>query len=276
MTVKFLHGWCNSSLYIMPISQEVKAIDFDSIILVFESRMGIHFYKEKTMKETPFNFNTIYKVLEECDYRDKDGHKLYKVKCKICGIEKILRKWEINHHTTCNHTNRFGIYVKIDKENGKKYHRLYNILLGMIRRCYEKSCKSYAQYGEKGISICEEWLSDKTAFVEWALNNGYKEDLTIDRIDSSKGYYPENCRWVNFTDNRKYKSTTHMITVENETHTGKDWCKVLQLGNNTINRMLQKYEEDIVIQFIKARKKDMSLKLPTSNTSWLDVYNIPH
>lgn len=76
--------------------------------------------------------------------------------------------------------------------------RLRCIYQGMKARCYNPNSIGYATYGGKGIDICEEWLNSVDSFIEWSLNNGYESELTIDRIDGSKGYSPDNCRWVDW------------------------------------------------------------------------------
>lgn len=67
---------------------------------------------------------------------------------------------------------------------------------GMKARCYNKNSKAYPTYGGRGITICDEWLSDNTTFFNWAMSNGYADNLTIERDDVNKGYCPSNCRWI--------------------------------------------------------------------------------
>jgi hypothetical protein len=71
----------------------------------------------------------------------------------------------------------------------------------MVKRCYSKNDKSFKWYGEKGIIVCDAWKNNYKEFVDWALANGYANDLTIDRIDSNKDYCPENCRWITMSQN---------------------------------------------------------------------------
>ena len=213
----------------------------------------------------------IYQVMYLCNYRDKYGHRMFHVKCTECGQEFDRKLFEIQSTIKCNHVDRFG--TPLDVNFQWKSKRLGDILKGMKNRCYKETEKSYRWYGAKGIRICKEWLESPKAFQDWSYSHGYKDDLTIDRIDEDKDYCPENCRWITMACNAKHKSTTNEIEVDGVSHTGREWSELLSLGINTINKMLRKYDEELVKEFIRRRLINPNLTRRSKQT-WMNVYGL--
>lgn len=213
----------------------------------------------------------LYDVLYECDFKSNDGHRMFHVKCSECGWESDVQIRNIRNTKKCKHKNRFQNFINSNKHwENKKLQRIFS---NMLNRCYSKKDKNYRWYGEKGIKICDEWTNDYFAFEQWALSHGYKEGLTIDRKDSNKDYCPENCRWISRVNNSKYKSSTVLTEVDGIFHTGREWSLILNLGKNTINRMLRQYPEELVKEFIRCRLKDKTLIIKPGQT-WLSVYKL--
>lgn len=141
----------------------------------------------------------------------------------------------------------------------------------MQRRCYDPQNKSYRWYGAKGIKICDEWINNPQTFISWAINTGYKDDLTIDRKNENLDYSPENCRWVTKDNNSRYKSTTSYINVNGVIHSGKEWSQILGLGINTINKYVRKYGLDNTIMFIQKYTENPGIELEHGQ-SYYDLY----
>lgn len=135
--------------------------------------------------------------------------------------------------------------------------RLYNEWRAMKSRCYISSSSNYEYYGEKGIKVCNEWLHDFETFKEWALTSGYKEDLTIDRIDAEKDYSPDNCRWITLQkncwnrDKRPRKTNTSGCLGVQWRMDSKKWRAVIVVNGKCISLGSFVDKQDA----IKARKK---------------------
>lgn len=123
---------------------------------------------------------------------------------------------------------------RFKKIHGKARTKIYRVWCSMKERCYNKHHKSYQHYGNKGIGVCEEWKNDFGVFYEWAKINGYKEGLTIDRIDVSGDYCPENCRWVDYKIQNRNYSKNHFITYKGETLCLSDWAERFGINRATV------------------------------------------
>lgn len=119
---------------------------------------------------------------------------------------------------------------RIRKDNA----RLYNIWRNMKQRCYNKNHAKYKNYGGRGIQVCDEWRTDFMLFYNWAINNGYKDNLTIDRIDVNGNYEPDNCRWATPKQQSRNTTKNRYYTINNETHCLSEWCEILNLNYKTI------------------------------------------
>ena len=141
---------------------------------------------------------------------------------------------------------------------GYSMTRLYGIWVGIKTRCYNPHDKKFSSYGGKGVLMCEEWKESFLPFAIWSMNNGYSEELSIDREDVNKGYSPENCRWVTMTVQQNNRSNNHRVTHNGETHTFMEWSRICGVKDTTIRERLKKgwsFEEAItrpVISFSEA------------------------
>lgn len=146
----------------------------------------------------------------------------WECKCK-CGGTRIVS----NDHLKNGDVTDCGCYrrhLAKWKKHGKSGERIYTIWHLMKRRCFDSTKKEYKSYGGRGISVCDEWL-DSTTFIEWAYQNGYSDELTLDRIDNNKNYCPENCRWVDLKVQANNRRNNRLITYNGETKTMTQWAR---------------------------------------------------
>lgn len=121
----------------------------------------------------------------------------------------------------------------------RRQERLYGIWKGIKVRTHNTHHKDYKYCGAKGITICDEWDKSYEAFKEWALNNGYRDDLTIDRIDNSGNYCPENCRWADLYTQANNKSNNHLITYNGKTQNMTQWAREIGVRRELIKDRLK-------------------------------------
>ena len=111
--------------------------------------------------------------------------------------------------------------------------RLRYIWHGMIRRCNDQKHKGYEGYGGRGISVCNEW-HEYVTFARWAIQNGYADNLSIDRINNDGNYEPSNCRWITSKEQLYNKRTSRFATIKGETKTITEWAEEYGQDPNTV------------------------------------------
>lgn len=128
----------------------------------------------------------------------------------------------------------------------------------MRGRCFNKNNKNYKNYGYRGISICNDLVNKNgfANFVKWAMENGYKENLTIDRIDTNGNYSPENCRWVTYKENQNNRRNNRLIQCNGEVKTLSEWAEVCGITQTELKRRLDKLKLpiEIAISYQKVQK----------------------
>lgn len=125
-------------------------------------------------------------------------------------------------------------------------------------RCYSPNCHYYDRYGGRGIKMCDEWLNDFYSFMNWALSNGYKKELAIDRIDNNGDYSPDNCRFVTAAENNQNRRSSKFFTYNGKTQNLMQWCIELGLDYNMVLMRIHRgwdFEKAITT---KKRQRDTS------------------
>ena len=152
-----------------------------------------------------------------------------------CGNKKIIFGKDLRNGKikSCGCLRKESILKAVTKHN-KRFTKLYPIWVQIKQRCLNINNKNYRQYGERGISVCQEWLDDFMNFYNWAMANGYKEGLTIDRINTNGDYCPENCRWVDFIKQARNTRKNVFITYRGEKHCISEWAEILGIKAATL------------------------------------------
>ena len=160
-------------------------------------------------------------VVGDYGSRTKDGKVLYRCRCD-CGNEVFVRGFYLKS----GHTKSCGC-LRAETQNGlihgQSNTRLWRIYWSMKGRCNSHN----PNYKGRGISVCDEWKTNFDAFYKWAMENGYGENLTLDRIDNEKGYSPHNCRWITMKEQQNNKRNNRRIYYKGETHTLSEWADIL-------------------------------------------------
>ena len=172
---------------------------------------------------------------------------LWRCRCD-CGRETVLPGNNLRSGNTksCGCLNidmSTKRIVKLNTKHGKTHDPLFKRWSSMLTRCENPNAINYKDYGGRGIKVCEEW-HDFEVFYNWAVANGYKPKLTIDRIDSNGNYEPGNCRFANRITQAQNRRSTRFIEFNGETMCLVDWA--MEYGVDPTN--LQGHTDEEIIQ----------------------------
>ncbi len=173
-------------------------------------------------------------VAEEFTGMDSSGRALWLCRCD-CGNTKIVpgSKLKSGDYKSCGCMHhKYG--------HGQSDTRIYHIWRTMKARCVDSNSHKYHAYGGRGIKVCDEWLNSFESFYEWAMANGYQEDLSIDRIDNDGDYCPENCRWVTQKEQANNTRKNRLLTHNGETHTVAEWATIVGITKAALYHRLSR------------------------------------
>lgn len=174
--------------------------------------------------------NSVYWLCKcHCGNEFETTHvRLKNSRTKSCGcLKSTLVSDARTKHGECKAPD----YIK-SKEGRKHYRtRIYKLWDSMKTRCYHGNNPNYKG---KGIEVCDEWRNDFTAFYDWAINNGYRDGLSIDRVDCNGNYEPENCRWVDAEVQNNNRSTSVFYEYEGQTKTLVQWARHYNISYSTL------------------------------------------
>ena len=180
-------------------------------------------------------FGRLIVIAQAESYRKPSGQVVTRWICRCkCGNKVIVRATNLK----IGNTNSCGCLKSDVLRSNRVIHGLYNTKLyktwsNMKQRCYNSNSDDYYNYGGRGITVCDEWLNSFQKFYNWSINNGYKEELTIDRINVNGNYEPIKCRWITNAEQQNNKRNNHLIEYDGKTQNIKSWCRELGLSQST-------------------------------------------
>ena len=171
---------------------------------------------------------------------DNNGGARWLCRCD-CGKQTIVRSYPLTKGAikSCGCIKKEMLSNRVGAHH-KSMTRLYSVWAGMKQRCFNSNNKNYNRYKGRGITMCDEWKNNFVSFYNWAIENGYKENLTIERIDNNGNYEPANCKWNSRKEQANNTSRNHFVCFNSETHTISEWSKKTGIKYSVLQSRLNK------------------------------------
>lgn len=153
-------------------------------------------------------------------------HSEYQIRCTKCGTVRWHNSYTVlRGRANCYVCNPLQRRYLSKGERDAYPDKLYSVYRGMVRRCTQETSDKWQFYGARGIRVCDEWMQDYEAFGDWAMNNGWNEHMTLDRIDIDGDYEPSNCRWVDMKVQNNNKRNNIHVEYEGRDYTLAQFCE---------------------------------------------------
>lgn len=175
-------------------------------------------------------------ILKKAEKHPKTGSAMWLCRCE-CGTEKVVSELSLikgqSKSCGCLHLDKLTTH-------NKAYTRIYNIWGHMKDRCNREKSHAYKNYGGRGVKVCDEWADSFENFYDWAMNNGYEDNLTLDRIDVNGNYEPANCRFITMKEQNRNKRNCKIITYKNEKHCISEWAEIYNIDRKKLEKDIRK------------------------------------
>lgn len=159
---------------------------------------------------------------------------MWECSCRCGNTKTVSSDNLIGGRTTSCGCARKELLSSKQRTHGDTNTRLYGIWCAMKARCLNKNANAYKDYGGRGIGICDDWKNSYVSFKKWACDNGYSYGLSIDRIENSGNYCPNNCRWVTGVAQANNRRSNRKYTIDGTSHTLTEWARLYNINPKTL------------------------------------------
>lgn len=168
----------------------------------------------------------------------KSRKRRYLCRCKCGNVKEVMYDTlKLGTSVSCGCYHKEQLIERLTT-HGQTGNRIMRIYYNIKSRCYDATNKRFNDYGGRGIKMCKDWYNSPEKFVKWSFNNGYNDELSIDRIDVDGNYEPDNCRWITMSEQSNNKRNSIMFTFFGITKNLKEWCIAI---NENYDKMYGRY-----------------------------------